>query len=136
MRIPNVAPATAHCNHRPFSISTPPPHSHPLATRFSLPNLSLLPNFLILQCQKRRRIEIKAKKEKKEGMAMVSVVCIASLMSSLMWMVEARIPGVYNGGSWQSAHATFYGGSDASGTMGMYHVLCMLCTMFNLIFIF
>lgn len=67
---------------------------------------------------------------------MVSVVCIASLMSSLMWMVEARIPGVYNGGSWQSAHATFYGGSDASGTMGMYHVLCMLCTMFNLIFIF
>ncbi|KAE9620492.1 putative expansin/Lol pI [Lupinus albus] len=36
-----------------------------------------------------------------------------------MWMhVEARIPGVYSGGAWQSAHATFYGGSDASGTMG------------------
>jgi len=44
-----------------------------------------------------------------------AVLCLMSLM----WMVEARIPGVYTGGAWQSAHATFYGGSDASGTMGM-----------------
>lgn len=48
------------------------------------------------------------------------VVYIASLAMSLtMWMVESRIPGVYNGGAWETAHATFYGGSDASGTMGM-----------------
>ncbi len=53
-------------------------------------------------------------------MAVVNVVCMVSLIS-LMWMAEARIPGVYTGGAWQGAHATFYGGSDASGTMGMYH---------------
>jgi hypothetical protein len=40
-------------------------------------------------------------------------------MSSL-WMAEARIPGVYSGGAWQNAHATFYGGADASGTMGVF----------------
>ena len=51
-------------------------------------------------------------------MGMANVVCILSLIS-LMWMAEARIPGVYSGGAWQTAHATFYGGSDASGTMGM-----------------
>ena len=54
-------------------------------------------------------------------MAMANVLYIATIIS-LMCMVEARIPGVYTGGEWQSAHATFYGGSDASGTMGLYHI--------------
>lgn len=48
---------------------------------------------------------------------MTAVACILSLMA-LWTLAEARIPGVYSGGPWQSAHATFYGGSDASGTMG------------------
>nr|GME17718.1 expansin-A6 isoform X1 [Ipomoea batatas] len=53
-------------------------------------------------------------------MVFLSVVCISFLVLvlSLSVEVEGRIPGVYSGGSWGNAHATFYGGSDASGTMG------------------
>ena len=54
-------------------------------------------------------------------MAMSSLIRIATsllIMMSSLWMGEARIPGVYSGGAWQNAHATFYGGADASGTMG------------------
>ncbi|KAK9727235.1 hypothetical protein RND81_05G267500 [Saponaria officinalis] len=46
----------------------------------------------------------------------VNVVLVATLFVFLV--VEGRIPGNYQGGAWETAHATFYGGSDASGTMG------------------
>ncbi|PPD89943.1 hypothetical protein GOBAR_DD13116 [Gossypium barbadense] len=42
-----------------------------------------------------------------------------ALLFSIFVLVNTRIPGVYTGGSWETAHVTFYGGSDASGTMGL-----------------
>ncbi|CAL9172983.1 unnamed protein product [Musa hybrid cultivar] len=50
-------------------------------------------------------------------MALVSLVYFAAFLA-LLPPVLGRIPGAYTGSPWQSAHATFYGGSDASGTMG------------------
>lgn len=54
-------------------------------------------------------------------MAFTNLVCIVLLVITLLLrsLAQARTPGVYSSGSWQSAHATFYGGADASGTMGI-----------------
>ncbi|KAL6507992.1 Expansin-A6 [Orobanche gracilis] len=49
---------------------------------------------------------------------MKSLLFIATILCFLLIFAHAKIPGVYSGGSWETAHATFYGGSDASGTMG------------------
>ncbi|KAH9309735.1 hypothetical protein KI387_037646, partial [Taxus chinensis] len=42
-------------------------------------------------------------------------ITLASLLSISLLLFPASVYGQYGG--WQSAHATFYGGSDASGTM-------------------
>ena len=50
------------------------------------------------------------------------------ILISTLALVIHNADGYSGGGGWQSAHATFYGGGDASGTMGELDLIstCML----------
>lgn len=97
--------------HLPPALHSPPKKK--IVFHFSLSTFSLL------------TLSSKRVSMRKMAANMMLYITITVLLCFLT-AVNARIPGVYTGGPWQTAHATFYGGSDASGTMGNYYSFSQL----------
>nr|TKR97026.1 hypothetical protein D5086_0000217160 [Populus alba] len=54
---------------------------------------------------------------------------MAATISLLLFVLHLCVAGTYgDDGGWQGGHATFYGGGDASGTMGVL-VGMAICTV-------
>lgn len=70
-------------------------------------------------------------------MAVTNLVCTVLLAITLLLhsLAQARTPEVHSCGSWQSAHATFYGDADASGFMGILLSYALSCTMHSSFFV-